>query len=158
MSDETPVQMYPPWREALEQFRKAGFAYGQVVPSQWFYDAFGIPMPKPDTPYERGREWELERLDQFTAMRKVLLEEDKMYLRAVRIGYEIVLPSQQTALVYKTGLKRARKALRDMGRGLVNVDLVQLTDEQRKQNADALARLAQLKSISKRTRGWDLLE
>ena len=40
---DTMTELYPAWRQALIKFREAGFVYGDIVPHDWFYAAFGLP-------------------------------------------------------------------------------------------------------------------
>lgn len=146
------LQQYPAWREAIKAFMQARFAPGDTIDFGWLYDNFLITRPVGTTTLAEAQRAELQFLSQFKAFEDALLTEHQIALSNVRgVGYRIVPPAEQTTWAEGQGVQDVKKAIRKLGDRLTNVDLVQLTAEGRKENADALARLAMLSGMVKRT-------
>lgn len=149
-ADDGMMQQHPAWREAVHRFREQGFRAGDVLAFDWLFDAFGVIRPSPDTPLAEAQRSELEFLSGFKAFEDVLLGEYQIALANVRgVGYRVVPPAEQTAWAEGQGKLELKRALRKMHDRLANVDLGQLDAGQRRENADALARLAQLSGMAK---------
>lgn len=150
MSDHL-LQQYPPWREAINVFLKEEHKPGDTLDFKWLYDNFALERPQKDTPFHQVQKTELQFLAQFKSFEEALLTEYQIALANVRgVGYKIVPPGEQTDWAERTGVGEVKKALRKQRDRLTNIDLPQLTPEQRKANADALARLAMMASMVKR--------
>lgn len=137
------VHLLPAWRNAAAELFTGRYSYGDVIPHDELQAALRLSKPtgllKPEE-YER---WRLDLLSQLDALSDWLLEERNMCLRSIQgQGYQIVPPSEQTDYAVKQGRKRIRAELRKMGRRLSFIDTAALTVEERRQNADALARLS----------------
>lgn len=142
------VRQYPPWREAIERFLKAEYKADDVIPFMWFYDAFGIQEPSPEMTKGEADKLELSFLRQFSEMQKRLLAEHQIDLTNERgYGYRVVPPEKQTKVAYEDGIADARKSLRKMRDRIINVNHALLTAEQRRENADALARLSMVSEV-----------
>lgn len=149
--------LYPPWLQAIENFRSAGFTYGSLVSHCWLYRNFGLQVPRPDTPYEEANELRLNFLKQFAPFRNAVLTEFCMDLQSVpgqpwdaNAGYEIVNPTDQTKIACQDGLREIGKALRKMRLRLAHVNRGLLTDDERRSNADAQAKAAALEQSIRR--------
>lgn len=137
------VHLLPAWRNAAAQLFSGRYTYGDEITHEELQEALRLPKPtgllKPEE-YER---WRLDLLSQVDALSDWLLEEKNMCLQSVQgRGYRIVPPSEQTEFAVKQGRKKIRSELRKMGRRLSFVDTSALTADQRRENADALARLS----------------
>lgn len=145
------LQQYPAWREAIKSFMGEAFAPGDTVSFDWLYEHFLIDRPAPDTALADAQKAELQFLGQFKAFEEALLTEHQIALANVRgVGYRVMPAAEQTRWAEEVGAAEVKKAVRKLGDRLTNVDLAQLTTEQRKENADALARLAMMTGMVKR--------
>ena len=155
MSDENEVYFpteYPRWREVMKLFIAAGFSIGDVVTHEWFYKAFELEKPNYDTPNGVAEKTRMEYLAGFTILRQVLLQDHKLDLKSLPgEGYTIIAPGEQTGEAYGDGIKEMRRALRRMARRIVCIKLEELTDNQRRENAEAMAKLAMLRGMVRKT-------
>jgi hypothetical protein len=148
---EEDVALFPAWREGLRRFMSAGFNAGDSIEHQWFYDAFGIDMPTPETPCKDAEKAKLQWLGAFETLREHLLTEHQIALASVRgYGYRVVPPGDQTKWAEGEGMDDIKSAARKMGMRLTNVNLSVLDADRRRENADALARLSMLSGMVKR--------
>jgi len=93
---------------------------------------------------------ELQYLSQLNGFQTALLEEHQVALANVKgEGYRIVAPHEQTPWAERQGIADVRKAIRKLATRLTNVDFAQLGTEDRKANADALARLGMMGGMVK---------
>ena len=148
MIEESEVTYLPPWKNALAiLFGPGGYKHGDLVPHTALQDALGLRRPAGRITAEEYESWRLRLVTQVEALSDALLEGRNMCLQSVPgQGYRIVEPERQTALAVKQGQKGLRSALSKMGRRLSFVDRAALTNDQAKENADALARLSFLKT------------
>lgn len=148
MLDEQDTALYPAWREGYKRFVSEGFTPGDEIPKEWFYNAFGIEMPAPTCPVKEADKARLEFMAAFLAMRESLLTERQVALANMRgYGYRVVTPQEQTRWAEEEGIDEVKHAVTKMGTRLVNVDLAALDGTQRKENADALARLSMMRGM-----------
>lgn len=155
--DLTPVEPYPPWKAALARFlderRKCNFQPGDVISDEWLYSAMGMEMPDDEWKMGRATKARLAFLKQFDSLRAALLREHQIDLvRDIGEGYHVVPPAEQTKVAYHDGIADVRKALGRLSERLTNVDHAQLTNEQRRENAEALAKLSMLETMRRRAR------
>ena len=133
---------YPAWKEALDKF---AFTYGDMIPHAWFYQVFDIPAPTSTTMWAVSKKSQLEFMGAFKRLEDALLEKRQMALRNVRsVGWEVVYPHEQTDWAMNDGANEMKKALKRMYSRQVNVNHALLTSEQKKDNADSLARTSML--------------
>ena len=151
--DIMAVQPYPPWRAAVEAFLSAGFQPGDVIEHEWFWKAFGLKRPPDDTPLGVAQREMWKFLKQFEPFCTALLCEHKILLVNERsVGYRFVPAGEQTQEAYEEGVREVRKAIRKMGLRITHIDLTALTDQQRRQNAEALAKLSMLETMRRKVR------
>lgn len=137
------VHMLPAWRNAAAELFSGQYSYGDVIAHETLREALRLPEPTGRLSREEWEAWRLALVAQVDALSDWLLEEKNMCLRNIQgQGYMIVEPSEQTDFAVKHGRKKIRAELRKMGRRLSFVDHGALTADQRKENADALARLS----------------
>lgn len=151
MFDDPNLQLYPSWRQALVEFRTAGFAFGDVVPHPWFYTRFDCEeLNNSKITWEQAQKLQLRLLSQFTPFREALLEQDQIDLQSVPgVGYELVAPSDQSRRAVKDTQREIEKAMRKGVARATNVNTALLTAEQRREHADNLARLGMLRRMLK---------
>lgn len=144
------IQQYPAWREAIKAFMQERFAPGDTLTFDWLYKNFLIDRPSPTSSLADAQKAELAFLSQFKQFEETLLTEHRIALTNVRgVGHRVVPAAEQTQWAESQGLAEIRKAVRKLSDRLTNVDLVQLTASQRKENADALARMAMMAGMIK---------
>lgn len=150
--DNEPLE-YPPWREAIKRLFKAKrLTPGTVFTHRELYDMFMIKYPERDVPISPAElaKVELQYLSQLKGFETALLEEHQVALANVKgEGYRIVPPHEQTPWAERQGIAEVRKAIRKLTHRLTNVDFTQLGTEDRKANADALARLGMMGGMVK---------
>lgn len=135
------ISYSPPWRNAAD---KLNFAYGNEVTHEALNEALGMPEPRAGV--EDYKEWSIRRMTQIEALKEWLLEEHSMCLASIYgRGFRVVHPHEQTEYAQETGMKMIRRELGKMARRLYYVDRSQLTHDQARQNADAMARAAFLR-------------
>lgn len=145
------VRKEPPWKHAVDSFLLEGFAPGSIVPHEWFYRTFGITPPKLCRSVSEAQSAQLAFLSNIEGLKRELLEEHQIALRSARgVGYEVVPPQEQTEWAEEECKEDLRKALRTSRLRLLNVQLDMLTDEQKKLNTDALARLSFFKKQARK--------
>lgn len=150
---EEEFRLSPPWKHALRALLMRGLSNGDVITKPELVELFGLAAPVTAEDQER---FSLEFMRQFSELRDELLEEHRIALRTMHgeSSYEVVPPADQTALALSDGQKEMRRALRRMTRTLAFIRHDELTDEQRRKNADAQAKAAMLAGM---IRGQKLL-
>ncbi len=153
MADDSDVLLYPAWREGVKRFLAQGYQEGDEIKHEWFYEAFGLDMPQPETPLRQAERTKLQFLSAFEELRAELLEKHQIALANVRgYGYRVVPAVQQTRWAEAECVEQVKSAMRKMGERLSNVNMARLDADQRKENADALARLSMMASMLKRAK------
>lgn len=146
MSTET--KLYPSWRQALNDLELAGIEPGQSIDKSWLETAFGIKPAQTITDAERNRAlfrssiWEL---------RNALLTKHKLMLRAVDgVGYRVIDPDKQTDIALRDRGSEIARALDKLHQEVSFVRTDLLTDDQRKANADAVAKVGALMGMTRK--------
>lgn len=141
----------PAWKEAVERFMEQGFKPGEPILHSWFYAAFGLLMPQECGSIHAAQQAQLRYLANMDGLKSALLEEHNIALRAVRgVGYEIVPPQDQTAWAMTEVRADLRRALRTGTARLAFIQADALTDDQRKENMDARAKLSFFRKESRK--------
>ncbi len=126
--------------------------YGDLVSHGWLAEHFGITSLEgqrlTEAQFKRRQFDLLANVEQF---KHELLTKHRVYLQPVRgSGYRWATPSEQTALATKEFERDAGKAFRAVGQRLRNVRLHELSDDQRKENVDAVAKVSQLRGMARK--------
>ena len=151
--DDDGVMQYPAWRQAIKQLvNDKRLTPGALFTHRELHDLFIFKYPERDvaiTPADLAK-LELQYLSQLNGFQTALLEEHQVALANVKgEGYRIVAPHEQTPWAERQGIADVRKAIRKLATRLTNVDFAQLGTEDRKANADALARLGMMGGMVK---------
>ena len=124
----------------VEQFEAAGFTYGSVIPKSWFDHHLDIPEPQIIADVHKSQILYASLMGE---LRAKLLVQKKMALRTkAGVGQEVIHPGEQTEWAMsevKNALHRELEKARDR---LCYVDATALTDEERRENMDAQAKLS----------------
>lgn len=147
LEDQQP-KLYPAWRQAEADLIAQGLSFGSIVTDDFLREAFGIKPARTINEHEKNK---LVFLRQITALKDSLLETRKMLLvDEPGVGYRVALPEEQTRLTVHRRGKEIKRALSKMVREVTHVDTARLNDGQRKENADALAKLGGLRRMARK--------
>ncbi|WP_205750331.1 hypothetical protein [Diaphorobacter sp. HDW4B] len=128
----------------------AEFKYGDIVPHSWLVAHFGLPLPDDTMSAASFQARQFEWLSSIEGFKSTLLHDHQVLLQSVRgEGYRWVPPPEQTQAATKEFERDARKAFRTAGNRLKNIRHLELTEDQRRTNVDALARLSQLRGTTR---------
>lgn len=143
MIEEVEVQLSPVWRHALQALVKRGLPYGSRIEKSELCELFGLKRPISAQDMERHS---LRYMGLFGKLRDELLSTHRLALKTLwgDSAYEVVKPSAQTDLAVSEGLREMKRSVRKMARTLAFVRHEELTDQQRKHNADAQAKASML--------------
>ena len=142
------IKRLPIWKQAVDDFFTEGFQYGQTLTRAWLLNHFELREPSTVEEYKRFQVRFLAHMDAFRA---ALLENHKIDLKCVRgtQSYLIVPPSRQTPMAMCDCKEEVSKALRRAIRRVNFIDLDALSEEQRRENADASCKLENLRQMAK---------
>jgi hypothetical protein len=148
MSDE--LKLFPLWKQAVKDFIDARFSEGDVITKKWLEEHFEMTPAGELTTLEEFERRAFDWLKNTTSFRESLLEEHQIALQTViGDGYRVVPPHEQTALAREKFEKEARKSYKKAVLTMTNVQVDKLTDQQRKENTDAIAKLSMLRGMHK---------
>lgn len=146
------VTVLPAWKQAAQELL-GEFAYGDLVPIDWLEEKFGMPGLRDSQRLtaDQFKERQFEWLANIESFKDFLLKEHQVCLQSVRgKGYRWVPPHEQTDFAVREFERDARRVFRQTGNKLRNLRHTELTDEQRRANMDATAKLATLAGMTKR--------
>ncbi len=138
------VELYPPWREALEKFVQHGFGYGDTVSKEWLEHAFGMkPIAGNEVcTYDQFKERAFLFMNNLEPMKEALRTDYQMDLVATfRESYLIIQPKDQAARAMRDMQKRIAREIKKALSRVQNVNTGMLTSEERQQYIDALTKV-----------------
>lgn len=150
MSD--PVSKTPRWKNAVDELLD-NFGYGDLISHEWMEQQFGMPSlcETQRMTAEQFRERQFQWLANVEAFKAALLQDHQICLQSVRSqGYRWVPPQEQTSVAIKDFETSARKVFRSASSKLRNLRHLELTDDQRRLNVDAVAKIAALSGMANR--------
>jgi hypothetical protein len=140
-------KLSPPWKNAVKVLIEAGLTYGSTLEKEKIIDLCELVRP---TTIGEKEKFDLKLLQCTSEIKEALLVEHQMMLVTNRDGsYRVVAPKDQTAHAIESGAKSIAKELQRMACGVQYVNTALLDDAQRKQNADALAKISMLAGMQK---------
>lgn len=141
--------LYPSWKQARKALKDEGLlAAGTVIPKDVLLNMLGINEATTIEQFQRNQ---FDFLREFDALRTSLLEDECVMLRAIPgIGYEVVPPEAQTGRAVQDRMHKVKKEVRKMCTELKHVQYDRLTDNQRTENANAIAKAGQFASMIRR--------
>lgn len=146
------VTKYPGHKQAVEDFLKA-FKYGDLVGHEWLEARFGMPSmgESKSLTVDQFRDRQFEWLANVEAFKAELLRDHQVCLQSVRgRGYRWVPPHEQTGIAMEELGRGVRKVFRGAGQKLRHLRITELTDDQRRDNLDQLAKLSALHGMAKK--------
>lgn len=136
------VMLHPEWRHALAEILALNPQPGDLIKREDLERMLGLPDAKTLDQFQARQ---LKWLQQFERLRDELLTTHQIWLRANGSGcYEFVPPARQTEAAYSDYSRQAFNKLKRMVRVAQNVRMSELNDNERKANADALAKMSML--------------
>lgn len=152
MAEADSTTLLPEWRQAVKDFLAAGFKEGDIISHAWLERHFEMAPLDADQPILQA-DWSTRQfawLRNIEAFRSELLEKHQIFLgNVIGQGYRLVPPREQTSVAQDKFERDARKSYRKAATVLKNVRLNELSDSERKENIDAIARLAMLRGMHK---------
>lgn len=155
---EQQLKRYPAYRQAAEEISNL-FEYGDFLSKRDIYDLLGIEELEIGSKKDFDAH-NLKVLSAIQGLKDTLLNENQMLLVSVwGKGYRILDPEEQTQhAMSDLGEEIARSRRKALSR-LVNVNMSKLTDQQVNENTEAIARVAQLETFSRRmSEGYKLID
>lgn len=148
MSDPDPTKLYPAWRQLERDLIDQGLQDGSTIPMDQLRRGLGLRDPRS----MQGTDVLREQAQFNFAMGELmasLLEHHRVKLRLVDgVGYMVVRPEDQTKLSLKDRGAEVANALTKAVREVTHVRTECLSDQQRRENVDALAKLTSLRTMA----------
>lgn len=144
--------LFPAWKQAVQDFL-AEFKYGDLVPHDWLEAHFGL-LTIEDSERLTAAAFKARQfawLANIEAFKSELLTVHQVCLESVRgEGFRWVPPGEQTGVATRDFERDARKTFRAVGQRLKNVRLSELSDIQRGENMDAIAKVSALRGMTRK--------
>lgn len=138
--EEQNVRLADPVKHTIQRFFEAGFTYGSVIPTEWFFKNFGLKDPQTIAEADQVK---MIYAQYMGALRARMLAEHKMALRTkAGFGQEVVSPGEQTRWAMADAQSSVAMILSKTRDRLTYINRGQLSDTERRENTDALNRLS----------------
>ncbi len=149
---EPDLSLFPAWRQAVKDFLSE-FKYGDLVSHDWLESHFGM-LTIEDSERLTAAAFKARQfawLASIEGFKSELLTVHHVCLESVRgEGFRWVPPGEQTGVATRDFERDARKTFRAAGQRLKHVRLAELTETQRGENADAIAKVSQLRGMTRK--------
>lgn len=152
MERSKELEYNDPVKNAHYHFCREGFEYGQVISKEWFMKKFGLPEPQT---IREANDVSMLYAQYMGNLRKLLLTENRVALRTKHgIGQEVVKPSEQTDWAMREVKGRIALEIEKAYDRIMYVDQGNLSEDERKENRDALAKLSFFNQKSLKRLSW----
>lgn len=132
-----------PWLRAYEAILAEGKTYGDALPLDWLLGHMELVRPEKCATGLEAQKMRVRILRNTERLKRELLERENMALRSIPgDGYDIVVPEEQTSWAMEDAQEEIRRALRKVSRRVSFVAVDRLTDEAKRENINALAKLS----------------
>jgi ABC-type sugar transport system ATPase subunit len=149
---EEKVRLNDPVLYAVQCFEDAGYTFGDIIPREWFLKRFGIVEPQSIAEADENKMIYAKYLGAFRAK---VLNRHKMALRTKEgLGQEIVMPGDQTEWALQEAKGQISKELEKAKDRLSNIKYSELSDQEIRENTDAIAHLGFFKRKAMKKLGW----
>lgn len=146
------LSLFPIWKQAVADFI-GEFKYGDLVPHDWLEAHFGMLTIEDGERLTANafRARQFAWLANIEAFKHELLTMHQVCLESVRgEGFRWVPPQEQTGMATKEFERDARKTFKSVGQRLKNIRASELTDSQRRENIDAVAKVSMLRGMTRK--------
>ena len=134
--------LFPAWKQAVRTLLDNGLTYGSVIKRSYLSELCEVPKPKD---IDDVRRYDLDVLRCITEIKDILLTAHCMLMVSDHAGnYIIIEPESQTQHTVDVGVKAIGREMKRMAMGVSFTKVDLLTDEGRKKNADAQAKISKL--------------
>ena len=145
----TNIQLDPPYKQAVID-SLAVFDYGDLISHRWLYAHLGLPQPQAGS-FAEIQKWHFDFLAAMESFREQLLEDHQRALQNERgKGWRIIQPKHQTAVAMTELKSDVSRSLRKAAKVLEHVKHELLTSAESQENAEAKAKLAAIRSFSRK--------
>jgi hypothetical protein len=149
---EQELNLFPAWKQAVKDFL-AEFQYGDLVPHEWLEAHFGL-LTIEDSQRLTANAFKARQfawLANIEAFKAELLTTHQVCLESVRgAGFRWVPPAEQTGYATKEFERDARKTFSSAGKRLKHIRLSELSEGQRAENVDAIAKISALRGMTRK--------
>ena len=149
---EQSLDLYPAWKQAVKDFLSE-FKYGALVSHDWLEAHFGM-LTIEDSERLTAAAFKARQfawLANIEAFKSELLTVHQVCLESVRgEGFRWVPPGEQTGVATRDFERDARKTFRSVGQRLKHVRVAELSDGQRSENTDAIAKVSALHGMTQK--------
>lgn len=149
---EPTTQLFPAWKQAVQDFL-AEFKYGDLVPHDWLESHFSmLSIADGERLTESAfKARQFAWLANIEAFKSDLLTVHQVCLESVRgEGFRWVPPGEQTGIATRDFERDARKTFRAAGQRLKHIRIGELSDIQRGENVDAIAKVSALRGMTRK--------
>lgn len=146
-SDRDGMKLYPAWRQVESDLLARGLKDGETIPMDYLRAGFGVEDPRDLNGLEAMQQ---QMLFNFAIgeLCQSLLENHRIKLRLVEgVGYMVIPPNEQTRLALKDRGAEIANALSKAVREVSFIRTEELTDDERRANADAQAKFGVLQTM-----------
>lgn len=136
------IKLFPVWKHAVQQLIESGLTYGSDITRLQIAEMCELEQP---TTIEEKERYDFKLIGIIYNIKASLLEINKMLLVSNnRGGYRVIMPQDQTAYTVDNLTSNLSKEFQRASDGIRHVNIELLDGTQRKQNADAQAKLSML--------------
>lgn len=149
------LPLHPRWKQAVFDFLADKFQDGDIVTHDWLETHLGFDRLADDAVLtaQEHKERSFRWLQHIEAFKAELLEGHRVLLVSVHgEGYRVAPPAEQTALAMTKFASEVKMSFRRAGSRIKHIRFEALTDDQRKENVDAVAKLSMLRGMTKQIR------
>lgn len=139
--------LLPEWRQAAKDIAES-FKYGDIITLEWLQKSFHLKDPSTIVEF---RDYQFAFLGNMDSLRQELLQEHRLLLSSVRgVGYELVEPNEQVETAWQSTFVRVKRELKKLAGAIRHIRYDELTDEKRREHADAQAKLSGIHAFVQR--------
>jgi hypothetical protein len=136
------------WGDITKYVRTA-YEDNELISHEEINQIFGLKEPK--TSIEEYKKYSFERLNLIDKLRKLMLENHKVYLRSYKgEGFVLLSPDNQIDYGVEHGYQKLQKVIKQTYAILDNVKQKALSQESKKKASDNKAKLSMLYSMTKK--------
>lgn len=150
---DTGLKLYPAWRQVEADLLAQGLQDGATIPMDYLRAGFGVKDPR-DLNGLEAMQHQMQFNFAIGELCESLLENHRIKLRLVEgVGYMVIPPGEQTRLALKDRGAEVVNALNKLARETSFIRVEQLTEDERKANADAQAKVGALRAMVRKRLG-----
>lgn len=141
-----------PVKNTIKQIHAHGYTFGSIIPKEFFHEHFRLKTPRTA---EDKVEYDVLYMNYMGELRAKLLNDSKFLLVPKNgIGQEIIEPKEQTGYSTDEFKREINKIYRKTRDRLINIDMTTLSDVEKRENADAIAKLSFFSNRRIKRLGW----